>query len=163
MPGTGKTTFGMQLAQHLECVFFDLDYEIEREEGKTASQIFGSFGEPHFRELEKKKLTQFIQNEQKSFVLATGGGTPCFYNNLQLMMDSGEVIHVYTDIPSLAKRLKRKIGSRPLLKGKNVLDALNTIWSARREFYEMAHHEYDAKNQSIPDFLEIMQSEKGSK
>ncbi|MFC2188099.1 shikimate kinase [Fulvivirgaceae bacterium LMO-SS25] len=162
MPGTGKTTFGMQLAQQLECAFFDLDYEIEREEGKTVSQIFSSDGETYFRELEHRKLAHFIQSERKSFVLATGGGTPCFHDNLPLMLDAGEVVHVFTDIPTLAKRLKRKAGARPLLKGKNLLETVSATWNARKSFYEMANFKYDSTKHSVDDLIKILRNKKGS-
>ena len=156
MPGTGKTTLGMQLALQLDCTFFILDYEIEREERKTVSQIFKEFGETHFRKLEHKKLSFFIENEKKSFVLATGGGTPCFHNNLQTMLDAGEVIHVYTDLEILAMRLKRKSGARPLLKGKNILETVKTTWNSRKKFYEKAHYCYDSSEHSISDLILIL-------
>lgn len=162
MPGTGKTTLGMLLAQQLKCAFFDLDYEIEREEGKTVSQIFKSSGESHFRELENKKLAHFVHQEQKFFVIATGGGTPCFYDNLQLMLDAGDVIHVFTDIPILAKRLNRKTGARPLLKGKNVLETINATWLARRDFYQMAHFQFDSSTHSLNDLIAMLKNKKGS-
>jgi len=162
MPGAGKTTLGMQLAQELEYAFFDLDYEIEREEGKTVSQIFKAAGESHFRELEHQKLLHFIEDEPKSFVLATGGGTPCFYSNLQLMLEAGEVIHVFTEIQSLAKRLKRRAGSRPLLQGKNIIETVNATWEARKEYYEKAHHQYNPVEQLLPEFLESIAKKKAS-
>jgi shikimate kinase len=84
MPGSGKSTFGKQLAQQLNFVFVDLDHVIEKETGKSISDIFQQEGEGKFRELESFYLEKCLDGVE-GFILATGGGTPCFNDNMDLI------------------------------------------------------------------------------
>ena len=77
MPGSGKTTLGKRLAREMLMPFVDLDKEIERREGKSDQQLFSESGEDYFRQVESKELIEWAASP-KSFVMATGGGTPCF-------------------------------------------------------------------------------------
>ena len=78
------------------------------------------------------------------------------------MLAAGDVIHVFTDIPILSKRLNRKAGTRPLLKGKNVLETINATWLARRDFYQMAHFQFDSSTHSLNDLIAMLKNKKGS-
>ena len=80
LPGSGKTTMGKQLASILEIPFFDLDAEIENQAGKSIPELFKEEGEDFFREKERSCLRSFLNRD--NFILATGGGTPCFFDNL---------------------------------------------------------------------------------
>ena len=113
--GCGKTYWGQKLAQKLELPFFDLDHQIEEGEEKTITKIFEGEGEEHFRRLEKEAL-HLITESHGAFVMATGGGTPCFYNNIEYMKKSGLVIWINCSTTDLHQRLLQEKETRPLLK-----------------------------------------------
>lgn len=110
--GSGKSYVGKLLAGKLNCPFIDLDEYIEQQENKTIPQLFEIVGESGFRQLEKKHLKSL--NQQKA-VIATGGGTPCFFDNLSYMQNLGLVI--FLNVPShvLVKRLQAESAQRPLI------------------------------------------------
>lgn len=113
--GSGKTSVGAPLAKRLDRPFFDLDKIIEEKTGKTVSRIFEEDGEAAFRGAEKQMLRQFSE-EHLRFVLAVGGGTPCFYDNMAYMNSRGLTIYLKMDAASLAFRLVHSKNERPLLK-----------------------------------------------
>ncbi len=113
--GCGKTYWGRQLAQKLELPFFDLDHQIEEKEERTINQIFEAEGEEHFRLLEKEVL-HLLTESHGAFVMATGGGTPCFFNNIEYMKKSGIVVWINCSYTDLHSRLICEKESRPLLK-----------------------------------------------
>ncbi len=80
----GKTHWGKLLSEKLQIPFFDLDQQVEEKEESTITQIFEEYGEEYFRLLEKDVLHLLTENHE-SFVMACGGGTPCFYNNIDYM------------------------------------------------------------------------------
>jgi shikimate kinase len=113
MPGSGKTTLGKQLANELTLPFVDLDKEIEKHENKSIAEIFGQDGEVHFRLLESKLLKEWAGSSE-SFVMATGGGAPCFHDGIEVINKTG--LSIFLDVPlaDLLARLKSKT-DRPLL------------------------------------------------
>jgi shikimate kinase len=113
MPGSGKTTLGKGLAANLMVDFVDLDSEIERAEQQSIPEIFARKGEDHFRLLEANTLRLFA-GEQYSFVMATGGGAPCFYSGIETINKNG--ISIFLDVPvsKLVARVIKNQG-RPLL------------------------------------------------
>ncbi len=117
---SGKTTLGPALATKLGIPFFDLDKEIEKNEHKTTAEIFQSEGEDPFRAIEKKNLNTFIKTHP-DFVLATGGGTPCFFNNMEVMKKSGLTIFLNVGVKELVRRNLNSTELRPLLHGMNAL------------------------------------------
>ncbi len=135
LPGTGKTTLGRELAKKLNTQFVDLDKEIELEVKQSIRFIFAEKGENHFRNLENRQLNQVIE-QVPAFVLATGGGTPCFFNNMDVMNKSGETIFINTPISEIKKRVQQD-SSRPLLNS----NSLQTLFEKREEFYLRAHHQ----------------------
>ena len=86
MPSSGKSTLGKELARNLGYSFTDMDKLIETREQKTISEIFSGQGESHFRELEKKILYGFQPDQ--SMVIATGGGVPCFNDNMEFIKNN---------------------------------------------------------------------------
>ena len=113
MPGSGKTTLGKQLASELQVRFVDLDDEIVQEENASIPEIFRTKGEDHFRMVESRLLHRYAASSE-SFVMATGGGAPCFHNGMQVINQSGLSIFFDVDVPELLNRLKSKT-DRPLL------------------------------------------------
>lgn len=115
--GAGKSTYAKQLADLMEIKYIDLDSEIEKESKKSISAIFQKDGEDKFRELESKILKKLIANhENEDYVMALGGGTPCYHQNMELIKTSGISIYLKVSEQELIDRLKDEKSDRPLLK-----------------------------------------------
>lgn len=113
--GSGKTHWGKLLSARLQLPFLDLDSVIVEREKMTVAEIFAGKGEEHFRYLEKEMLEK-VANEEGSFILSCGGGTPCFFNNIEFMKKSGRVIWLNTSIDVLQQRLLKERKTRPLIR-----------------------------------------------
>lgn len=142
LPGSGKTTIGKQLAEKLSLPFVDLDNEIERLEGKTVQEIFAIKKENYFRAVESKVLKDLCSS-QTDFVMATGGGAPCFFDNIAVMNSSGKTIFIDPLASEIAARLlKTNLEQRPLLEKLNpdqLKDKIQWLHSQRIPFYRQAH------------------------
>lgn len=114
---SGKTTFGRELAENLGVKFIDLDQYIETKTSKTITELFNEIGEEGFRNLEKEHLAGAAQ-EEEDFVLACGGGTPCFHDNMDFMNRNGITVFLETSTPVLISRLQQQNSERPLVAGK---------------------------------------------
>ena len=138
--GSGKTHTGKQLAERLVHPFIDLDLLIEAEAGTDISTIFEEHGEEHFRQLEQKAL--HFTGELIDVVVSTGGGTPCFFDNMEYMNSTGITFYIDTDIHFLMTRLSTKgISKRPLLKKigeENLEDGLKEKLKERLPYYSQA-------------------------
>lgn len=138
---SGKTTLGKQLAEKLHIPFIDLDKAIEQRSGKNISNIFDTEGEDHFRKTEKTVLAEWIKS-QPHFVMATGGGTPCFSNNMDIMKKNGLVIYLSVGVRELVRRNLAAPESRPLLRGLNELEMqsfINNHLAERLPHYKKAN------------------------
>ncbi|MDO9152491.1 MAG: shikimate kinase [Paludibacter sp.] len=112
--GSGKSTIGKMLASHLRFSFIDLDTYIESKFHKTIAQIFTEIGEQKFRQIEQKCLHEVAECENT--VIATGGGTPCFFDNMEFMNLHGITVYIKLNATQLASRLEDSPhGKRPLL------------------------------------------------
>lgn len=137
--GCGKTTLGRGLAKSIGYDFIDLDRFIENKNFKTIAQIFENYGEAGFREKEGMALEEVC--EYSNIVLATGGGTPCFGRNMELMNDRGLTVFINISPQELASRLIKSKTPRPLINGlneKDILHFVNKKLDERRTFYEQA-------------------------
>lgn len=114
----GKTTFGKALAEKLNLAFVDLDKYIEETEGMTISEIFREKGEAGFRELEKECLHK-VALENENSVIACGGGTPCYSDNMEFLNKNGITIFIETATPVLIDRILVENESRPMMAGKS--------------------------------------------
>lgn len=112
--GSGKSTTGKRLASQLKWSFVDLDEKIEYMEGMNIPAIFSLKGESSFRKLESQALRE-LQSESR-IVISTGGGTPCFGDNMEFMLESGLTIYLRMTPSGLKRRLVRSSEGRPLLK-----------------------------------------------
>jgi shikimate kinase len=110
--GSGKTYWGKRLAAALEVEFIDLDQYIEKEESKSVPEIFAGQGEAGFRALERAHLRSLADARG---VISTGGGTPCFFDNLDWMKSVGTTLHLKVPLAVLCERLGRQRAKRPLL------------------------------------------------
>ncbi len=144
MPGSGKSTTGKKLAKKLGLPFIDLDKVIEKHTGQTIASLFQEKGESYFRILEKNLLEETIQS-QPAFVMATGGGAPCFFDNLQRMKEAGTTIFLNKSLVAIARKISKKgIAKRPLLAGmdqQNLEKELAAKFQHRMAFYQKAHYE----------------------
>lgn len=137
--GCGKTTLGRELAAELKLTFIDLDSFLEEKYFKTIPQIFAEEGEESFRRKERKVLEEV--SEFDDVVLATGGGAPCFFDNIDLMNRAGFCIFLDVDEDTLAERLIAAKTERPLIKGKSpgeLKQFIGGMLEKRRPFYEKA-------------------------
>jgi shikimate kinase len=138
--GSGKTHWGKQVSEKLHIPFFDLDEQIISHEGKSITEIFSENGEEYFRILEKDIL-HIISESHENFVMACGGGTPCYYNNIDFMNKSGTSIWINTPIDALFQRLIKEKETRPLIKNLTSEQLKRFIikkFSDRKIYYEQA-------------------------
>ena len=112
--GSGKTFWGKVWAKENQLEFFDLDEQIEKILGDTITNIFEQKGEAYFREREREVLEKFAL--QDNFILACGGGTPCFFDNLQWMDQNGVTIYLQATANEIFNRISDETNERPLLK-----------------------------------------------
>ncbi|MEM1121841.1 MAG: shikimate kinase [Bacteroidota bacterium] len=154
--GSGKSYMGKGLAQLLGWEFLDMDEFLEANEGQTISQIFEEGGETLFRALEKNYLHATYDFDKT--IIATGGGAPCFFDNLAWMNTHGTTIYLDTPIPILVKRLKKETAHRPLLANKTAEQLASFIaqkLEARNPFYQKADHifQYQSGLETPEDLL----------
>jgi shikimate kinase len=139
--GCGKSTMGRALAASLNLTFIDLDTYLEERYFKTIPQIFAEEGEESFRLKERKMLEEVAAFDL--VIVATGGGAPCFFDNMDLMNSSGVCFFLDVDIDSLVNRLIHAKTERPLIKGKSPEELrlfIEGMMQKRRPFYEKARY-----------------------
>jgi shikimate kinase len=139
MPGSGKTTLGKQLGKLLSIPFVDLDAEIEKSEQKKIADIFASEGEAYFRKIESK-LLQTWANSKKDFIMATGGGAPCFHKGMDVINKTGISVFLNVSPNEILERIKDN-NERPLLAGDLLTreQKLLELATVRFPFYQQAH------------------------
>jgi shikimate kinase len=143
--GVGKSTIGKRLATRLSLPFVDADTEIELAADMSIPEIFEKFGEPHFRDGERRVIARLIDGQPK--IIATGGGA--FINNetRALMLEKAITVWLDADLAVLADRVARK-DNRPLLKGKDARTVLQELAAVRNPIYALAP--IHVKSQSLP-------------
>lgn len=160
--GSGKSVLGKELSQVLKLPFIDLDDELEAQAGMKVSEIFSARGEEHFRTIEAAALRK--QSASNEFVMATGGGTPCFHDNITFINQTGISIFLNTPVSEIAKRLKgaqRKL--RPLLadvSDDQLQPTLDSMLQKRLEFYKQAHITVNGATVTAKEILKLVQTKK---
>ena len=142
--GAGKTTVGKQLAKDLGLPFYDLDWYIESRMRKKISEIFAERGEEGFRQIEHNMLHEVAEFED--VIISCGGGTPCFFDNMDYLNQQGDVVYLKATPETLYKHLMMAKVERPLLKGKSPEELIAYITEHLQErapFYEKARHTLD--------------------
>ena len=138
----GKTTYAKRLAEREGLRFVDLDAAVEERAGRCIAELFAEGGEARFRELERQVLREVAERED-DFVMATGGGTPCFFDNMDYMNSRGETLFLDTPVEVLVERLRRGRKSRPLLAGiadGELREFVTRHRASRLAFYLKAKH-----------------------
>lgn len=153
--GAGKTSLGQNIALDLGLDFYDLDIEIEKKIGFSISETIFNKGELFFRKLEREILFEIL--ERDDFVLAAGGGTPCYYDNAEQIARNSFSIYLQYSVPSLFQRLEGRQKQRPLiahLDGPGLKEYIGKHLMERMPFYEKATQIINAESKSI---LELTQ------
>ena len=153
MPGSGKSTLGKQLADRLEWGFLDLDELIEQTENKSITQIFSENGEEYFRKLEKEKLRAILDVEG-DIVISCGGGTPCFFDNMRKMNESGITVFLDVSTDTLSKRVENR-QDRPLLTDQPQ-EKLEQLYKERLNYYQQAELRLSEKAITIDRLLQLL-------
>ena len=139
--GAGKTTIGKALSKRLGLMFYDLDWYIESRMHKTIAQIFADDGEEGFREIEYNMLHEVAEFE--NVIVSCGGGTPCFFDNMDYLNAQGETIYLQAAPEVLAEHLKMGKVVRPLIVGKTdeeLLAYISESLEKREPYYSRAKH-----------------------
>ncbi|MDL2282461.1 shikimate kinase [Parabacteroides sp. OttesenSCG-928-G06] len=144
--GAGKTTVGKELAKAAGLSFIDLDSHIESRYRRTVGQIFQEKGEDAFREIERKMLREVSMFED--VVISTGGGAPCFSDNMSFMNEEGTTVYLKVSVEELANRLEVARQIRPVLKGRTgdeLRAFIGESLTAREPYYLQASLVFDAE------------------
>ena len=153
--GSGKSFAGRHLGEVLKIPCTDMDKHIEEQEKRTVREIFEQSGENYFRELEH----QFLENldTDQRLIISTGGGAPCFYDNMQIMNRKGLTIYLNRSKPVVMAQLMKGIEKRPLLQDKTeeeIWDFYDKKLSERKVFYEQAQiHAGDMNYLELADII----------
>ncbi|NGM62293.1 shikimate kinase [Sphingobacterium sp. SGG-5] len=158
--GSGKTTWGKKIANKLGIPFVDLDQEIVAHIGMSIPEYFTAFGEEKFRQLE----SDFLKRQQgKEAVISTGGGTPCYYDNMQWMKENGLSLYLYHTPQSLWARLSASdLKKRPVLQGfsgDELLDFITTKLQERAPFYEQADIQFEQIHTTLDDIIDRIEKQ----
>lgn len=157
--GAGKSFWGKRLAQAIGYPFYDLDSAIEDSQGVSINELFSSLGEEGFRVVEKECL-HLITESHADFVMACGGGTPCFLNNIEYLKRSGKVVWLHPPLAVLVRRLIEERAQRPLLKDiepEALSGFIQKKMADRRLYYEQAHYRVELEQVDIPALIKIIE------
>jgi len=155
--GCGKSTMGKKLAKKLGYDFIDLDHEFERYTEGTVGSYFAAHGEEAFRKQESKLLREF--NYPPDCIVATGGGAPCFFDNMDWMNSNGLTVYIEMTPLALAKRLESGKEKRPLLKDLNEAQMIAFIegkLAERADFYDSASLKIDGISLTADDLIAVL-------
>ena len=154
--GSGKTHCGHLLSQKLSFPFFDLDEQVTEHAGKSIVEIFTSDGEEQFR-IKEKDVLHIITESHDSFVMACGGGSPCYFNNIEYMNLAGTTVWINTPLDILFKRLVAEKDKRPLIKELSDDQLRNFIskkFADRKIYYEQADVTVDEEPVQLDKLIE---------
>lgn len=153
---SGKSTISKMLAKKLQIDAIDLDDYIVEKEGLSINDIFKTKGEIYFRLQENKYLLELLENKN-SFVLALGGGTPCYANNMDLIKKMSNSIYLKANLNTLFDRLRSEKENRPLISSLNdekLKEFIAKHLFERAPFYEQASHIISIDNKAIAVLVE---------
>lgn len=158
--GSGKSTVGKKLAKSLGLSFIDMDDYIEERNFKSIPKIFADEGEDGFRIREQKALHEL--SEFEDIVIATGGGAPCFFDNMEVIKKTGKSMYLSGSPRILADRLKKSKVERPLIKGKSfdeLVAFIDVTLNKREHWYKQAdvilEYDHDLTNDEVRSSLNL--------
>jgi shikimate kinase len=157
--GAGKTTLGKRLAERLNCHFYDMDEMFEISTGYSIPSYFEKFGEAAFRLKEREILFNHLADLHT--VIATGGGTACYADNMALMNQKGITVFIDTGFETIMKRLEGKIHERPMLKNippEKLPLFIQEHMNARRNFYSKALIKVDGEEVDLDGLIDAVRS-----
>ena len=155
--GCGKSHWAKIWGEKYNLPVIDLDYNIEVKEKCSINEVFINLGEQHFRNLESAALLETYKIE--NCIIACGGGTPVYLNNLKWMKDNGRVVYISEKPEVLLKNILKETNSRPLihgLKGKELLNFINLKLNERKPFYESADLILNSTELNLESFQKIL-------
>ena len=155
--GAGKTTLGKPLAQRLQLPFIDMDAVLEEKEQKSITRLFEELGEAGFREKERDTLQKHTFPE--NFVMATGGGAPCFFDNMDWMNREGITMYLRARPEEIARRLEHEREQRPLLrqiKKEELAEVIGQRIIIREKFYMQAQLVVENNNLTVEQLLKVL-------
>lgn len=158
--GSGKSIIGKELARILDYNYIDFDSFIETQENATIKTIFETKGEIYFRKSESKYLGKVIN--LKNTIVSLGGGTPCYANNMEQIINSTESISIYlkANIPTLSNRLFEEKFKRPLISHIPSIEELNEFIGKhlfeRAHFYEQSNFAIKTDDKSVDEIVEAI-------
>jgi shikimate kinase len=151
---SGKSTIGREISKKLDMKFIDLDDYISKREKSSISEIFKVKGEIYFRRIESFYLSEIL-NSKDRFILSLGGGTPCYSNNMELILNSeASSIYIKAGIKTLVSRLTAEKNKRPLvaeLEDDKLLEFVAKHLFERRFFYEQASMTVNTEDKSTEE------------
>lgn len=154
--GSGKTTLGKALSEHLGVDFVDLDVHITAEIGRSIVSFMEDKGELAFRKVEHTVLERLLSESREDVVVALGGGTPVFYNHMEALNAAGTTVFLDVSVVELARRLE-KDADRPLIKDKDdVAEFVAKHLFERRPFYSLAQHRVKGDALTVEAVLEAI-------
>jgi shikimate kinase len=156
--GCGKSYYSKIIGREMNRPVFDLDNIIEDLEGENIHDLFYGKGEEYFRELEHSVLKDLIK-VNKGYIIACGGGTPCYKNNMEAMNENGSTIYLKASKEYLYDRLKNSRHSRPLITTLNNIelrDFINKTIEEREQFYNQATHTINIETITLPIFVQTV-------
>ena len=154
--GSGKSTIAQKLSEVLNLKMIDLDEYIVEKEAVSIPEIFKKKGEIYFRKIETKTLEEILK-AQNNYVLSVGGGTPCYSNNIDLIIKYGVSFYLKASLQTLNERLLKEKNSRPLIKNIRDQDLLEFIAKhlfERNPFYEKTNHTIKIDGKDVKEIAE---------
>ena len=155
--GCGKTTLGKKVANQLKYDFIDLDQLIEKRASLTINEFFTKNGEESFRVFEKQLLIEVSSSENT--VVAVGGGTPCYFTNMEIMNQTGETFYFQRPVKELFNRIVNARDNRPLVKDKSeeeLLVYIEDLLNKREVFYLKSKFTIPRNKLTVHDLVEII-------
>lgn len=157
MMGSGKSYWAQKIAAATNYNWMDLDVEIEKENGTSIKEIFETEGENTFRLMEQKALYQLAKHS--NIIIATGGGAPCFFDNIDWMNAHGITVFIDEPIEVLVTRLQKEKAHRPLVSNTSdneLYVSLTERLASRIDFYKKAQHTIIGSQATVEDFIKLI-------
>jgi len=156
--GSGKSTIGRYISSDMKWRFIDMDDYFEKKHQCTIKEFFAKHGEDQFRVAENEVVRELTSLE--NVVIATGGGAPCYYDNMDIMNAAGLTIYIDVQPSDLANRLKKAKANRPLLADKSddeLLQYIESKLAERESHYRKAHMVVDGENLPFSTYKTLIQ------